>query len=49
MFLIREGNANFFSKYPPFYGMGDALFYLPNVPWATLIPGATFIPESRVV
>ena len=46
---IREGNAYIFSKYPPFDGMGDAYFkgytclmFLPNV------PGAMFIPESRV-
>ena len=44
----------FFSKYPLFYGMGTAYFkgyakyFLPNVPWAKFIPGATFIPESRV-
>ena len=25
-FLIREGNAFFFSKYPLFYGMGDPYF-----------------------
>ena len=25
-FLIREGNAYFFSKYPLFDGMGDAYF-----------------------
>ena len=24
------------------------LTFLPNVPWATFIPGATSIPESRV-
>ena len=48
-FPIREGNAYIFSKYPPFDGMGDAYFkgytclmFLPNV------PGAMFIPESRV-
>ena len=54
MFLIREGNAYFFSKYPLFDGMGDAylkglcLMFLPNVLGATFIPGATCIPESRV-
>jgi hypothetical protein len=52
-FLIRESNAYFFSKYPLFYGIGDAYFkgcliVLPNVPGATFISGATFIPESRV-
>jgi hypothetical protein len=25
-FLLREGNAYFFSKYSLFYGMGDAYF-----------------------
>ena len=43
-FLIREGNAYFFSKYPLFDGIGEAYFnaglcliFLPNVPGATLI------------
>ena len=26
----------------------DQSLFLPNVPWTTLIPGATFLPESRV-